>query len=603
MSDKCAVGYIRVSTTDQAREGESLYTQRKAIEDFAASQGYKLVEIYSDEGISGSSIDNRISLKNLLKDAQQGKFDVLIIHRLSRLGRNSRDLLNHVDLLEKSGVKLVSLKEQIDMSTPYGRALFTMLGAIAQLEREIIAEQSSENRVARAKKGTPTAGTLPFARSFNRETGEWTLDENLAQHIRWAAKEYLNGASLRDLSDILVHQHKLPLKYDNLIKVLSKRSGDTWTIKFNGQEPITYKIPPILDEKTIQAVRQRLEHNRKHNRLDVRRYALTGFIYCDECGKALVGQTQIDKKIGKEFPYYRHPGGRWEECKALSSIPVDIIENAVLRTIFENTYDEAGFEKAIQESLPDKDYIDALHEKIAHGEKEIKRIDAELDQLVNLVLEGTLSKETVKKKEATLYETRSRVAEELKRDRQTLKSLPNFEKLKLESKILRMGLLDYFGSEERMLEMSFDEKKQFLHRVFNGKDEIGKPYGIYVKKTGKDTWEYFIYTSLFHGIRTVKGDNINYREHIPQDEGYKRPVEVDEAEKEAREAEWDEMQRKKFKKVRGNVKKKRDDDDDNDNGGGGGTNGGGTGDSYITHLAGHAPIHDNIGTGDECRLG
>jgi site-specific DNA recombinase len=163
-----AAGYVRVSTQDQAKEGESVFTQRRAIADYAKSQGWSLVEIYSDAGISGSSADKRLGLQSMLRDAEQAKFDYLIIHRLSRLGRNARDLLNHVDQLDACKVRLVSLKEQIDLSSPYGRALFTMLSAIAQLEREIIVEQSTENRVGRGKKGTPTAGTLPFARSFSR---------------------------------------------------------------------------------------------------------------------------------------------------------------------------------------------------------------------------------------------------------------------------------------------------------------------------------------------------------------------------------------------------------------------------------------------------
>ncbi len=83
---KRAVGYVRVSSKEQAQSGESLSTQRKAIEDFVKAQGWKLTKIYADEGISGGSVKERKALQQLLKDAEKKKFDVLVIHRLSRFG-------------------------------------------------------------------------------------------------------------------------------------------------------------------------------------------------------------------------------------------------------------------------------------------------------------------------------------------------------------------------------------------------------------------------------------------------------------------------------------------------------------------------------------
>lgn len=91
-----AAGYIRVSTPAQTEEGkESLNTQRQSIKEFAKQQGYKLTHIYEDAGISGGSVKNRHALLQSLYDAKQGKFQVLVIYRLSRFGRNARELLQN----------------------------------------------------------------------------------------------------------------------------------------------------------------------------------------------------------------------------------------------------------------------------------------------------------------------------------------------------------------------------------------------------------------------------------------------------------------------------------------------------------------------------
>ncbi len=114
-----AAGYVRVSSKEQT-DNESLSTQRQSIKDFAKAKGWKLTDIYADEGISGGSVKERHALLQCLDDGQDGKFDVLVIYRLSRFGRNARELLNNYDELKKVGVQLWSISEGIDFSSRYG---------------------------------------------------------------------------------------------------------------------------------------------------------------------------------------------------------------------------------------------------------------------------------------------------------------------------------------------------------------------------------------------------------------------------------------------------------------------------------------------------
>ena len=90
--------YIRVSTEDQAKEGYSLEVQRECLEFFAEREGYEIYQVYSDDGISGYSLE-RPALKKLLEDAKHRKFDLVLVYKIDRFSRNLRDLLNLMDKL------------------------------------------------------------------------------------------------------------------------------------------------------------------------------------------------------------------------------------------------------------------------------------------------------------------------------------------------------------------------------------------------------------------------------------------------------------------------------------------------------------------------
>lgn len=507
-----AAGYIRVSTPSQVDE-ESLTTQRKSIEAFAKQNNYQLIETYADEGISGGSVKDRHALLRCMNDGQAGKFNILIVHRLSRFGRNALELLNNYKELKNAGIELRSISEGIDFSSSYGEFMLTMLAAIAALERDIIRETTLENRIARGKRGIPTSGAMPFARKYNKETDEWILDENKAIKIQQIANEYLNGGSLLEIAK------REQMSYNGLVKILSQRSGNEWIVNFKDKLPITYIIPRILPDDIIQKIKDRLEFNRRNNRTDIMyKYLLSGFIRCEKCKSAISGQTFHSSK--KDYRYYYHRGH--PTCKSFSYIHADQIEKAVFETIFENFADVPSFEKAIANSLPDVNMVNGLHLKIKSGESELKKIQKELDKLVSAVLNGTLSDETIKRKEEELLIIREKVTNTLQNDIGQLKSLPDINIVKQEADRIRKMLLTKFSGKKRLTKMSFEEKQMILHWLFNGKDHEGTPYGIYitVKDGGRiggrgrgreQIVDYFMYGKI-QGLRTLKGDDINYQE-------------------------------------------------------------------------------------------
>ena len=148
-----AVGYVRVSTEEQAREGLSLDAQEEKIRAYCTAKGWRLVRIYRDEGFSGKDL-NRPALQEMLRDLKADGIQAVVVAKLDRLTRSVRDLGYLIDDLF-DGVALASVEESLDTTTASGRFVLNILGAVAQWERETISER--------------TRNTL----RFKRERGEW----------------------------------------------------------------------------------------------------------------------------------------------------------------------------------------------------------------------------------------------------------------------------------------------------------------------------------------------------------------------------------------------------------------------------------------------
>lgn len=140
-----AVGYIRVSTEEQAKEGISLDTQKDRISAFAHAKGWQLGELYQDEGFSAKNL-NRPAVQRLIEAAGNGFFDVVIIYKLDRLTRNVRDLGYLIeDVFERNGIGFTSVQDSFDSTTASGKLILNVLGSVAQWERDIISERTKDS--------------------------------------------------------------------------------------------------------------------------------------------------------------------------------------------------------------------------------------------------------------------------------------------------------------------------------------------------------------------------------------------------------------------------------------------------------------------------
>lgn len=205
-SSKRAVGYVRVSTEEQATHGHGLDVQRKAIEAFATSQGYELVDVVADPGISGATLPSaRPGFGQVLRlIAEGGVGGVVLVWKFDRLARNLRHAIATVhDELIARDVELRSVTEAaIDTGSPMGRMIFAIFAGMAEGERETITLRTKSGRLEKGRKGGIACGTAPLGYR-RREDGSLEVVEDEARIVRLIFDLRADGLKLQPIADRL----------------------------------------------------------------------------------------------------------------------------------------------------------------------------------------------------------------------------------------------------------------------------------------------------------------------------------------------------------------------------------------------------------------
>lgn len=140
--------YARVSTLNGNQDPSM---QTRELKEYCERRGWQVFDCYVDNGVSGKK-DSRPQLNRMMQDAHERRFDVVVVWRFDRFARSVSHLLRALETFNSLGVQFVSLSEAIDTSTPMGKMVFTVLGAVAELERNLIVERVRAGlRHARAK--------------------------------------------------------------------------------------------------------------------------------------------------------------------------------------------------------------------------------------------------------------------------------------------------------------------------------------------------------------------------------------------------------------------------------------------------------------------
>lgn len=319
MSKLKAVIYARVSTEEQAKEGFSIAAQIAELEKYAGLNNLEIVERYIDEGASGKSIKGRSQLIKLLKDAEQQKFQIVMLYKLDRLARKLRDQLEISDTLVNSNIKLVSLKENFDTSTPTGMMTFQMFGMIAELERSNIIERGKLGQQQRAREGKYNGGVVLGYNNINKELvvneSEAIIVKKIFEYADQglglkAITRRLNEAGYRSKQGKPFSTNGIKTILNNPIYIGKIRYNqvENWSEKRRkGKNPnfiLTDGIhEPIIAKELWDRVHSAIQKRSYKPSRSYTPYILSGILKCPACGHGMV-PARSKGGSGEQYRYY-----------------------------------------------------------------------------------------------------------------------------------------------------------------------------------------------------------------------------------------------------------------------------------------------------------
>lgn len=295
-----AAVYCRVSTDSQEREGTSLQTQLENCLKYCQDKGYDATYRYS-EAYSGLSLE-RPELDQLREVVRTDKINVLVIHTLDRLSRDPAHLALITMELEKHGVQLEAVLENIDTSET-GKMINYIKGYAAKLDAERRREATTRGKKAHVANGRLPQGTGVgvYGYTWNKETKKREINEFEASVVRDVFERVATGESIISIARTL-NQNNIPTKskkglwHSLTVRRIIKNTGYIGQTYFNGIL-LPNVTPPIVDKEYFETANKEILPKRGHAKLD---YLLTGHIICAVCGKPMVGHT-----LGRKWRYYQ----------------------------------------------------------------------------------------------------------------------------------------------------------------------------------------------------------------------------------------------------------------------------------------------------------
>lgn len=280
-------GYARVSTDNQL-ENYSIEEQTERLKAYCAAKGWTLLQTYVDGGYSGGNTD-RPALQEMLSAIRENKIDAVVVYKLDRLSRSQKDTLTLIeDELLAHGTDFVSINENFDTSTPFGRAMIGILSVFAQLEKDQITERFTMGRIGRGKAGYFHGGGNPPT-GYDYIDGKLVVNEYEAMQVREVFSAFLGGRSINAIQKDLTARYTTKWTAAKVRNVL-KNSLYTGKVHFLGQE---YQgiHEPIIEESAFRAAVQALSSfEREAQKTTAQRtpfragYLLSGLVYCNRCG-------------------------------------------------------------------------------------------------------------------------------------------------------------------------------------------------------------------------------------------------------------------------------------------------------------------------------
>jgi len=475
MADKKRVGvWVRVST-DMQVEAESPDHHEKRGRYYAEARGWHVAEIYRLEAQSGKSVMALPETQRMIEDVKRGHITGLIFSKLARLARNTKELLEFADMFRACDADLISLQESIDTSTPAGRLFYTMIAAMAQWEREEIAERVAASVPIRAKLGKPLGGAAPFG--YRWENRDLVPDEKeapvrrlmyelflvhqrkktVANLLNSAGHRTRNGSRFSDttVDRLLRDTTAKGIRRANYTKSLGEKKH--WVYKPK-EEWIEIPIQPIVDAEMWERANAILHQRRTTRKTPSRRAVqlFAGIAFC-HCG----GKMRVPSNNQK----YDCP-----KChNKIATVDLEEIFHLQLKNFFFSPDEILSYLKSADDTIRVKE------ELLVSLKKEQTKIQVEMKKIYQLYIEDQITAEgfgnSYKPLEHRLKEIETKLPE--------LQGDVDFLKIQ---HISRDEILSEFRSlYERWKTLTSEEKRvvveHSVERISVGADEISIELG------------------------------------------------------------------------------------------------------------------------------
>ncbi|MHB1681636.1 MAG: recombinase family protein [Bacilli bacterium] len=300
--------YTRVSTEEQVKEGFSLAAQLDRLRSFCDSQGWDIVDFYTDEGVSAKNTE-RPQLKRLLRDCTRQKFDIVVVYRLDRLTRSVMNLYELLQIFDTHKIGFKSATEVFDTTNAMGRLFITIVAALAQWERENLGERIRMGFDQKKREGKWHSTNAPFG--YRRVGDQLVVVEEEAEVIRELFDRYIAGYGvhrlltwLRANTDLLWTNSRTYYALNNPIYAGFLVIGDRNAEHAYETVDATNVTPIITRDTWAQARAIARTRSGLPPRSGTGQYALVGVLKCGLCGGAVVGYT-TRKPTGYHYYGYK----------------------------------------------------------------------------------------------------------------------------------------------------------------------------------------------------------------------------------------------------------------------------------------------------------
>ena len=443
--------YARVSTDSQL-EGYSIDAQKEFLISYAKSKDYTEFEYYIDGGYSGKDL-NRPAIQRLIEDCKNHKIDAVFVFKLDRISRSQRDTLYLIEeVFNKYDVSFISMRENFDTSSPFGKAMIGVLSVFAQLERETILERTRIGLKKRAEAGLwRGGGKIPFPYRYDRNTGTLVPIPEQVELLHKMISLYISGKSFNAIGNIVGMDESMV--ETRILSITNTGKVPYRDEVFDGQHEAVVSDELYEEILRVNKVRSREKYERH--------YLLSGKVYCGDCGakyryqkwgKRLIMYCYSQQKSKPK--YIKDPNcknKRWDTFE---------VEDAVLEELFKMSLDIDLFKKTF--NIATVNVKNELKTRL----EEIKK---QINNLLNFIASGIAVDETNKK-----------ITELEKEKEQIEEKLLSSDKKEKDNKV---SLNMITNLKATWFDMDFDEQRRIIEHLIDkvvvNDNEINIYYNIY----------------------------------------------------------------------------------------------------------------------------